>query len=52
MPSILNSENLPKIDFVTISHNHYDHLDIPSLKKLHKKFPDAYYLVPLGDKSS
>ena len=50
MPSILNSENLPKIDFVAISHNHYDHLDIPSLKKLHKKFPGAYYLVPLGDK--
>tara|TARA_B100001057_G_scaffold448342_1_gene488596 strand:- start:523 stop:1566 length:1044 start_codon:yes stop_codon:yes gene_type:complete len=50
MPSILNSENLPRIDFVAVSHNHYDHLDIPSLRKLHKKFPDAYYLVPLGDK--
>ena len=50
MPSTLNPENLPEIDFVAISHNHYDHLDIPSLKALQKKFPDVNYLVPLGDR--
>ena len=49
MPSILNSENLPKIDFVAISHNHYDHLDINSLKKISKKHPNAIFLVPAGD---
>lgn len=35
-PGVL-CENLPKIDVVLISHNHYDHLDIPSLKKLQEK---------------
>ena len=40
-------ENLPKIDIILISHDHYDHLDINSLKQLQKKF-NPTILVGLG----
>jgi len=49
IPPSISLDNLPSIDVITISHNHYDHLDIRSLKKLSKINPDLIFLIPEGD---
>ena len=50
IPPALKLADLPSIDFVTVSHNHYDHLDIASLKEIYIRNPEAIFLVPAGDK--
>ncbi len=41
-------ESLPKIDFALISHNHYDHMDEETIKRL-KAAHDPIFFAGLGD---
>jgi L-ascorbate metabolism protein UlaG (beta-lactamase superfamily) len=43
-------EDIPIIDAVVISHNHYDHLSLPTVKKIKEKHPGVQFFAPLGNK--
>lgn len=40
-------DSLPRVDLVLISHDHYDHLDKGSVKRIHEKWPECLFAVPL-----
>jgi L-ascorbate metabolism protein UlaG (beta-lactamase superfamily) len=46
-PPGIRFEDLPRIDFVLISHDHYDHLDEATVRRLARTF-DSRFIVPRG----
>jgi len=46
----LSLENLPKIDLVLLSHDHYDHFCTKTILTLQKLHPGITWVVPLGVK--
>lgn len=46
-PPGIRFEDLPEIHAIVISHNHYDHLDVSTLKKI-RDLHNPVILVPLG----
>lgn len=47
-PPVISVETLPRLDALVISHNHYDHLDSATVRRLLRRFPDLTVFVPLG----
>jgi L-ascorbate metabolism protein UlaG (beta-lactamase superfamily) len=43
---VYTSDDLPEIDFLILTHDHYDHLDYKTVKKLKSKVKEIY--CPLG----
>ncbi|HEX2781490.1 MAG TPA: MBL fold metallo-hydrolase [Gemmatimonadaceae bacterium] len=41
-------ESLPPLDVVLLSHDHYDHLDAPTVRRLAKAHPEARWVTTLG----
>ncbi|PYH74781.1 putative Zn-dependent hydrolase/oxidoreductase family protein [Aspergillus vadensis CBS 113365] len=44
-------EDIPIIDAVVISHNHYDHLSHPTVMEISRRHPNCHFFAPLGNKA-
>ena len=44
----LDFDALPPLDVVLLSHNHYDHLDATTVRRIAGRFPDTPWVCPLG----
>ncbi|KAI0317529.1 beta-lactamase superfamily domain-containing protein [Amylostereum chailletii] len=53
LPAPCDVKDLPPFHYVAFSHNHYDHLDLPTLQSIQDdpRRQDVRYLVPLGIKA-
>jgi L-ascorbate metabolism protein UlaG (beta-lactamase superfamily) len=47
-PPGLTHDTLPRIDVVTVSHNHFDHMDLPTLARLARVAEPPAIVVPTG----
>jgi L-ascorbate metabolism protein UlaG (beta-lactamase superfamily) len=47
-PPGIRFEDRPPIDLVLVSHNHYDHLDLPTLRRLYRRGA-PHVVTPLGN---
>ena len=47
-PPAVRFDDLPPISLVLLSHNHYDHCDLPTLRRLAERF-DPLVVTPLGN---
>jgi L-ascorbate metabolism protein UlaG (beta-lactamase superfamily) len=50
VPPGIRFEDLPPIDLVLVSHNHYDHLDVATLKRLQQDHAPRF-VTPLGNET-
>jgi N-acyl-phosphatidylethanolamine-hydrolysing phospholipase D len=48
VPPAVGFAELPPLDIVLLSHNHYDHLDDATVRRLTRAHPQATWILPLG----
>ena len=48
VPPAISLVSLPPLDVIILSHDHYDHLDAPTIRALAVAHPTARWVAPLG----